>query len=185
MMLRDLDVLAPLAEQNLLRVFISITTLDESIRGKMEPRTATAGKRLKLIDKLTSAGIPVGVMNAPIIPGLTDHETPDILKETASRGSLTAGYTIVRLNGTIARLFEDWARKAFPDRADKILNQIAQCHEGKLNDSAWYRRQKGSGNIAEIISKVFDTAFKKFYGERKMPIQDKTKFRRKGNYTLF
>jgi DNA repair photolyase len=185
LMLRDLDILEALANEHLVRVFVSITTFDESLRSIMEPRTATASKRLDLIEQLSNHGIPVGVMNAPIIPGLTDHETPAILEKTAAKGASTAGYTIVRLNGTIARLFEDWILKAFPAKAEKVLNQIAACHDGKLNDSEWHRRQKGSGNFAELIAQMFDKAFRKFYGERKMPIQDLTKFRRKGNYQLF
>jgi DNA repair photolyase len=166
-------------------VFVSITTLQESIRNKMEPRTATAKKRLEVVEKLSNNGVPVGVMNAPIIPGLTDHEIPAILKETTARGALTAGYTIVRLNGTIATLFEDWVNQVFPGRADKILNQIAECHDGKLNDSEWHRRMKGSGRLADIISQVFKSAFRKHYGDKKMPELDSSKFRRRGNYCLF
>ena len=185
LILRDLDILSNLANESLVRVFVSITTLQESIRNKMEPRTATAKKRLEVVEKLSNNGVPVGVMNAPIIPGLTDHEIPAILKETASRGALTAGYTIVRLNGTIATLFEDWVNRVFPGRSDKILNQITECHDGELNDSEWYRRMKGSGRLADIISQVFKSAFRKHYGDRKMPELDSSKFRRKGNYLLF
>ena len=185
LILRDLDVLEQLAGENLVRVFISITTLKEEVRNKMEPRTATAANRLKVVETLSKHQIPVGVMNAPIIPGLTDHETPGILKETAARGAGTAGYTIVRLNGTIAELFEDWVNKTFPARATKILNQIAACHDGRLNDSEWHRRQKGAGNLAEIIGQVFQSAYKKYFGESQIPPQDKHKFRRNGNYLLF
>ena len=185
LMLRDVDILSQLAKEQLLRVFISITTLDESLRSKMEPRTAAAGKRLQLIQRLSNEGVPVGVMNAPIIPGLTDHEIPSILEQAADMGALTAGYAIVRLNGTIARIYEDWIRKSFPLRADKVLNQIAACHDGQLNDSQWHRRQKGDGNLAEIISQVFKNALRKYFIDRTMPAQDKTKFRRGGNYSLF
>lgn len=185
LILRDLDLLSKLAGENLVQVFISITTLQESIRNKMEPRTATAKKRLEVVEKLSANKVPVGVMIAPIIPGLTDHEIPAIIKETAARGALTAGYTIVRLNGTIATLFEDWVNKTFPGQARKILNQIAECHDGKLNDSEWHRRLKGSGQLADIISQVFKSAVRRHYGDRKMPEQDKSKFRRGGNYCLF
>jgi DNA repair photolyase len=185
LILRDLDLLSKLAGENLVQVFISITTLQESIRNKMEPRTATAKKRLEVVEKLSANKVPVGVMIAPIIPGLTDHEIPAIIKETAARGALTAGYTIVRLNGTIATLFEDWVNKTFPGKARKILNQIAECHDGKLNDSEWHRRLKGSGQLADIISQVFKSAVRRHYGDRKMPEQDKSKFRRGGNYCLF
>ena len=185
LMLRDLELLKRLADEQLLRVFISMTTLEESIRRKMEPRTASVNKRLNLIEQLSENGIPVGIMNAPIIPGLTDHETPMILEQTASRGALTAGYTVVRLNGTIGRLFEEWIKKTFPDKSEKVLNQIAACHQGNLNDSQWHRRQKGAGNLSDMISQMFKTAFGKFYKDRNMPPQDKNKFRRGGNYQLF
>jgi DNA repair photolyase len=105
LIIRDLDILQKLAEENLVQVFLSITTLDESVRSAMEPRTATAAKRLEMIEILSKNGIPVGIMNAPILPGLTDHETPAILRESASRGAVTAGYTIVRLNGSIGTIF--------------------------------------------------------------------------------
>ncbi len=150
----------------------------------MEPRTATASKRLQVIKALSSDGIPVGIMNAPIIPGLTDHETPAILKQTAAEGSLTAGFTVVRLNGNNGRLFEDWLLKTFPERADKILNQIADCHQGNLNDSQWFRRQKGTGKIADIIGQMFNTAFNKYYRGRSMPTHNKNLFRRGGNLLL-
>ncbi len=185
LILRDLELLIKLANKSLVQVFVSITTLQESIRNKMEPRTATAKKRLEVVEKLADNGVPVGVMIAPIIPGLTDHEIPAIIKETAARGALTAGYTIVRLNGTIATLFEDWVNKTFPGQADKILNQIAECHDGNLNDSEWHRRLKGSGRLADIISQIFKSAFRKHYGDRKMPEQDTTQFRRGGNYSIF
>ena len=184
LILRDLDILTKLAKENLVKVFVSITTLDESIRRIMEPRTASVQKRLNVIETLSSSNIPVGIMNAPIIPGLTDHETAEILKETANRGSLKAGYALVRLNGTISAIFEEWIRKSFPARSDKVLNQIAACHQGQLNDSVWHRRQRGSGGMAEIINKMFNTAYKKHYQNRTMPELDKTKFRRGGNYRL-
>jgi DNA repair photolyase len=115
---------------------------------------------------------------------LTDHETPAILRESASRGAVTAGYTIVRLNGSIGTIFEDWIKKAFPDRAVKVLSQIADCHQGSLNDSQWFRRQKGSGNLALAIAQLFKTNFKKHFKGRKMPVHNKTSFRRGSNYTL-
>ena len=185
LILRDSDILEKLAHENLVQIFVSITSLQESVRSKMEPRTATAKMRLKVIDRLTKMGVPVGVMNAPVIPGLTDHEIPAILKESAEMGAVTAGYTIVRLNGSINKLFKDWVEKTFPERSDKVLNQIAECHNGSLNDSEWFRRQKGSGNIAEIIGQIFQTSYRKFFKNRIMPMQDKTKFRRGGHYSLF
>ncbi len=185
LILRDLDLLEKLASKNLIQVFISITSLNEEVRRKMEPRTATAQKKLAVIEKLSGAKVPVGIMNAPVIPGLTDHEMPQILKETASQGALTAGYALVRLNGTIASLFKDWIFKVFPDRAEKVLAQIAACHDGKLNDSEWHRRQKGEGPLSNIIAQVFSTSKHRYFKGRIMPTQDKSLFRRGGNYQLF
>lgn len=185
LLLRDLDILKDLAAEGLLQVFISITSLNESLRRKMEPRTATAKKKMQVIETLAKSAVPVGIMNAPVIPGLTDHEMPKILKMAADNGALTAGYALVRLNGTIANLFRDWVHKAFPQKSEKILNQIADCHDGKLNDSQWHRRQKGAGNMAEIIAQVFRSSKKKYFRGKVMPAHDVTKFRRGGNYQLF
>lgn len=114
LVLRDLDLLKDLAADNLVHVMISITTLNEDLRRVMEPRTASSIKRLKTIEELSLAGVPVGIMNAPIIPGLNHHEMPQIIKAAAEHGALTAGMTIVRLNGSVGPIFEDWLRKNFP-----------------------------------------------------------------------
>ncbi len=185
LVLRDQDILQQLASEKLVQVFISITSLKETVRRKMEPRTASARKKLQVIEKLSLARVPVAIMNAPVIPGLTDHEMPEILRRTSESGALTAGYALVRLNGTISNLFKDWIHKFFPRKADKVLNQIAACHDGKLNDSQWHRRQSGAGNLADIIAQVFKTNKRKYFKNRQMPAHDKTKFRRGGNYQLF
>ncbi len=182
---RDLDLLEKLAAKQLVQVYLSITTLDESVRSKMEPRTATARKRLETIKILTAAGVPCGVMNAPVIPGLNDHEMPEILKVASSQGAVKAGYALVRLNGTIAALFKDWVLKFFPDKASKILNQIAASHDGKLNDSQWFRRQTGSGQMAGVIAQVFQASKQRYFGAKIMPAHDTTKFRRHGNLSMF
>src|SRR5882762_2828728 len=115
LILRDIDILQDLASQNLVHVYISVTTLNEELRRLMEPRTASGIKRLKTVEALSRAGIPTGIMNAPIIPGLNHHEIAQILKAAADHGALTAGMTMVRLNGSIGKIFEDWLRKTFPD----------------------------------------------------------------------
>jgi DNA repair photolyase len=181
LILRDLDLLKDLAEDRLIKVYISITTLDEEVRRIMEPRTASASKRLKTIEELSRAGVPVGVMCAPIIPGLTDHEVPAILKATADHGALSAGMTIVRLNGSVGPIFEDWVRKNFPDRASKVLDQISSAHGGNLNDSEFGRRMKGEGKVAEMINQLFKTSKRRFFAGRTMPEYDLSKFRRGGN----
>src|ERR1700734_2699658 len=156
--LRDLDILTELAAMNLVHVNISITSLNESLRQKLEPRTVTATGRLTVIQKLTEIGIPVRVMAAPIIPGLNSEEEPNIIKAAADRGALAAGFTIVRLNGSISEIFDDWLHKAYPDRAEKVLNMIKDCHGGQLNDSRFGTRMSGEGNIAASIHQLFKMA---------------------------
>ena len=159
--------------------------LDEALRRVMEPRTASAIKRLKTIEALANAKIPVGVMNAPIIPGLNHHEIPNVIKAASEHGALTAGMTVVRLNGSIAQIFEDWLRKNFPDRYDKVWNQICSLHGGNVNDSNFGRRMAGDGNIADVIHQLFRSAKKKYLKDRMVPPYDLTKFRKGGNLSLF
>lgn len=152
---RDLDILKEMAKKNLCVVYLSVNSLTEETRSKLEPRTATAQQRLKTIETLTKNGIPTGIMCAPIIPGLTDHEIPQVLKAAKDHGALWAGYTILRLNGQLGELFEDWLRHTYPLRAEKIWHQIQSCHGGKVNNSDYGHRMKGSGNFAEIIRDNF------------------------------
>ncbi len=185
LILRDLDLLQELSKYKLVHVMISITTLDENLRRQMEPRTASAIKRLKVIEELTKGNVPVGVMNAPIIPGLNHHEIPQVLKAAADHGALAAGMTVVRLNGAIGTIFEDWLRKNFPDRFDKIWNQISELHGGSVNDSQFGRRMRGEGPIAEMIQQLFRSAKKKYFADRQMPSYDLTQFRKAGTLSLF
>jgi DNA repair photolyase len=185
LVLRDLDLLTDLAKDNLVHVYISITTLNEDLRRVMEPRTASAIKRLKTIEGLAKAGVPVGVMNAPIIPGLNHHEIPHVLKAASEHGAAAAGMTVVRLNGSIGKIFEDWLRKNFPDRFDKVWNQICTMHGGNVNDSQFGRRMTGEGNFAEAIHQLFAVSKKKYFTGKKMPPIDLSKFRKGGNLSLF
>jgi len=185
LVLRDLDLLQDLASSNLVHVYISITTLNEDLRRVMEPRTASAIKRLQTVEGLAKAGVPVGIMNAPIIPALNHHEIPQVLKAAADHGAQGAGMTIVRLNGSVGQLFEDWLHKNFPDRFDKVLNQIRSLHGGTLNDSQFGRRMTGEGNIADSIHQLFRSAKKKYFKDKVMPPYDLTKFRKGGNLSLF
>jgi DNA repair photolyase len=185
LILRDIDVLKDMAADNLVHVYISITTLNEELRRIMEPRTASAIKRLQTLETLSAAGVPVGIMNAPIIPGLNHHEIPDILKAAADHGAATAGMTIVRLNGSIGKIFEDWLRKNFPDRFEKVWNQISSFHGGQVNDSQFGRRMAGEGHIADAIHQLFKASRKKYFNGKSMPALDLTKFRKGGNLSLF
>jgi DNA repair photolyase len=178
--LRDLDILGELGKMKLVHVNVSITSLNEQLRQKLEPRTVTASGRLAVIQKLTEIGVPVRVMAAPIIPGLNSEEIPAIIKAAADKGALAAGFTIVRLNGSISEIFSDWVHKAFPDRADKVLNMIKACHDGKLNDSDFGRRMSGDGNIAQSIHQLFRMSVNRFMNDRVMPEFDYSLFVPKG-----
>ena len=164
LILRDLDLLKELAAHRLAHVMVSITGTDERIRLALEPRTSTYKNRFKIIKTLAAHGVPVGVMCAPVIPGLNSHEIPAVLKNAAESGATAAGYTIVRLNGAIGNIFKDWLYKNFPDRADKVWNQICSCHDGKVNDSDWGRRMRGAGKEADAINRLFNIARQKYMG---------------------
>ena len=158
---RDIDLLAELARHRAVSVWLSITTLDSDLRNVMEPRTSPPAARLAAVRELAAAGIPVGVNVAPIIPGLTDHETPAILKAAAEAGATSAGYTVVRLPHAVAPLFENWLQTHFPDRKEKVLNRLRAMHDGKLYDSRWGKRFGGEGIFAEQISRMFQVARRK------------------------
>lgn len=168
LILRDLDLLTKLASERLVRVAVSVTTLDESLRRKLEPRTASAKQKIEVIKRLSEAGIPVSVMIAPVIPGLTDHEIPAIAKAVCAAGARSISYTIVRLNGDVAELFSDWARTHYPDRAERVLNRIKECHGGSLSDSRFGTRQRGEGVYAETIAHQIKLA-----RHRYLPLLDK------------
>ena len=155
LILRDADILQEMAKLNLISAYVSINSLNEDLRSKMEPRTTTAKQRLKVIEELSKLGIPMGVVVAPLIPGLSDHEIPKILKSAANAGARSAGYTVVRLNGAIASIFEDWLKKNYADRFEKIWHLIQSCHGGKVNDSRFGDRMRGDGNIAQMIRDNF------------------------------
>jgi DNA repair photolyase len=172
LILRDLDLLKDMAQLNIIAVHISINSLNEKTRRLLEPRTATIKNRLKAVEILSAHDIPVNVMIAPIIPSLNSHEILPLIKTVADLGARSVAHTIVRLNGQIATIFEDWARKTIPDRADRILNQIAQSHGGNLNDSQWGRRMRGDGIIAKQISDTVALAKTKYLKGRSMPKLD-------------
>ncbi|WP_017731022.1 PA0069 family radical SAM protein [Nafulsella turpanensis] len=182
---RDVDILEEMAKHHLVHVYFSINTLNEELRGKMEPRTASARKKLEAMELLSQKGIPVGVMNAPVIPGLNDHEIPEIIRQSAEHGARAAGYTIVRLNGSLGPLFGDWLRKNYPDRFEKVWNGICSLHAGKVNDSQWGRRMGGEGPLALAISQLFRLAKRKYLSGRSMPAYNLQAFRRGSQYTLF
>ncbi len=184
LVLRDLDVLQELSKHNLVSVFSSITSLDENLRRAMEPRTASYRSRLKVVETLSKAGIPTGIMNAPIIPGLNDNHMHDVLKAASEAGAKRAGYTVVRLNGAIGGIFKDWLYKAFPDRAEKVWHLISECHQGNVNDSRWGNRIVGDGKFAELIKTQFTLYCNKFGLNQEHWVPDTTAFRRIRNNQL-
>jgi DNA repair photolyase len=165
LIIRDIDLLKELNDLKLVNVAISINSLNEKVRRKLEPRTATYSSRLKAIESLSNARIPVHVMVAPVIPGLTSEDIPKVMKAAHEAGAKSSAYIILRLNGAVGPIFEDWARKHFPDRADRILHQVAECHGGKISDSRFGKRMRGEGNIAQSIKQLFDVSKRKYFGE--------------------
>src|SRR5881296_2517146 len=152
---RDVDILRELAACNAVAVNISVSSLDANLQRVLEPRTSSPQARLDAIRQLRSAGIPTGVMVAPIIPGLTDHEVPGILDACAKAGAQFAGYTIVRLPWAVAPLFEHWLEEHFPDRKEKVLGRIRDMRGNRLNNPQWHTRMTGEGIFAEQIASLF------------------------------
>jgi len=186
LILRDMDLLRELARYQLVHVYVSINTLREEVRRLLEPRTVRAELRLRVIKTLSEAGIPVGVMVAPIIPGLNDQDILPVMQAAAEHGAWTANYTVVRLNGALGELFETWLRKFLPDRADRILHLIAQAHGGQLNDSRWGFRMRGEGPIAQMIRQSFEVGLRKYFAEgHRMPPYNLSLFRRGGQGVLW
>lgn len=158
---RDLDLLTQLATDRACAVYLSLTTLDGQLRGIMEPRTSPPAVRLATIRALAQAGIPVGVLVGPTIPGLTDHEIPSILKAAAQAGARFAGYEMLRLPHAVAPLFEQWLTQHFPLKRDKVLNAIRSVRCGQLTDYRFGSRMCGQGILAEQISRMFHVACRK------------------------
>ncbi|HUL05171.1 MAG TPA: PA0069 family radical SAM protein [Candidatus Acidoferrum sp.] len=158
---RDIDILAPMAEKRLAHAFVSITTLDRELARKMEPRAATPPRRLETIRALAAAGIPVGVMSAPMIPALNDHEMENILEAAAAVGATAAGYTALRLPLEIKDLFTEWLEAHAPGRAQHVLELVRTMRGGELYDSSWGERMRGTGPYAELLRRRFQVARKR------------------------
>jgi DNA repair photolyase len=158
---RDIDLLGELARHQAAVVLISLTTLEPGLRAIMEPRTSPPGARLEAIRKLSQAGIPVGVLLAPVIPGLTDHEIPALIRAAVEAGAKFAGHVLLRLPYAVAPLFEQWLTDHFPDRKEKVLNRLRALRGGKLYDSEFGKRMSGEGIFAEQMEKLFDVACRK------------------------
>jgi DNA repair photolyase len=177
---RDADLLAALARFDAVSVNLSITTLDRDVARVMEPRASQPEARLDSIRELTQAGIPTGVMVAPVIPGLTDHEMPAILQAARDAGACSAGYVALRLPHAVAGLFQDWVARHFPDKAERVLGRIRAMRGGKLYDSRFGARQRGEGSMAELLENLFTVSCRKAGFADDRPELSTAHFRRPG-----
>lgn len=175
---RDADVLAELARHDCASVLISVTTLDPAVHRAMEPRTPRPALRLAAIEALARAGVPVGVLVAPVVPGLTDHEIPRILEAVANAGASHAGYVVLRLPHANKELVEAWLAERFPDRKDKVLNRLRELSGGKLYDARFGHRQRGAGPFAEQIAQLFEAGLRRAALARRGPRLSTAGFRR-------
>jgi DNA repair photolyase len=181
---RDADLLAALARDNAACVFMSVTTLDADIAGAMEPRASRPAARLKAIETLSKAGVPVGVFAAPMIPGLTDHELPAILTAGKQAGACFGGYVMLRLPGAVARLFPEWLERHFPERKEKVLGRLRRMRGGKLNESRFVARMRPKGAEIEALKALYQATVKKL-GLGEPPELSTAAFRRPGERSLF
>ena len=174
---RDIDLLAPMAAKKLARVYVSITTLDRDLARKLEPRAAAPHRRLAAVKALSDAGIPVGVMTAPIIPQLTDKDLEAILDAASANGARHAGWTLVRLPHEVKDLFRDWLAQHYPLRAEHVMSVIQQMRGGRDNDPQFGSRMRGEGLFAELISRRFDLACQRLGLNREREPMDTSRFK--------
>ncbi len=173
LILRDLDLLAPMAAEGLVKVFVSVTTLDRGVARRMEPRAPTPGRRIEAIERLAAAGVPVGVMAAPIIPAVNDGEIETILTRAYQAGAREAGYVTLRLPLELREIFREWLAVNFPDKLKHTLSLTQSMHGGKDYDSQWGRRMAGSGPYSWMIGRRFEIAAKRL-GYRETPLELRT-----------
>lgn len=159
---RDIDLLAPMARKNLVKAFVSVTTLDHKLARALEPRAASPSRRIDAIRALAAAGIPTGVMVAPVIPALTDKSLEAILEAAAGAGAIMAGWIMLRLPNEVRPLFREWLATHAPQRADHVISIVKQVRGGRENDPNFGSRMSGSGNFSELIDKRFDLACRRF-----------------------
>lgn len=185
LVLRDLDILGEMARANLVHVNITLTTLDADLARIMEPRTSTPEARVRAIRELSQAGVPVRVMMAPILPGLTDSEIPAVLQAAREAGAQSAAFTLVRLPLTVAPVFLDWLERNLPEKRKRVEERIREIRGGKLNDPNFGSRMTGSGEIAEQIAQMFRVFRKKCGLDGRLSELDGSAFRPPGQIWLF
>jgi len=181
---RDIDILRELARYRCVGVSISLTTLDRKLSAAMEPRASSPTRRLAAINRLAEAGIPVGYLQAPMIPGLTDAEAPAIAEAAARAGASFAGYVALRLPFAVKSLFEQWLEQHFPERKEKVLNRIRAMRGGKLNDPHFSTRMRGEGIFAQQMAELFQLACRKAGINGRRPELTTEHFRRAGAHQL-
>ena len=169
--LRDIDILQRLAARGLVRVYLSVTTLDATLARRMEPRAATPERRLATIAALSQAGVPAAVLAAPMIPGLNDAELERILERASAAGARFAGYVLLRLPHELRGMFEAWLGEHYPDRARHVLKLVRETREGALNDSKFHARFTGQGPYAELLGKRFARASRKLGFAERTPLE--------------
>ncbi len=155
---RDTDLLSEMADRNLVTVTVSLTSIDDELAGKLEPRAARPSLRLRVIEELTEAGVPVSILVAPLIPGLNDEQIPAILEAAAERGAHDAGYVLLRLPGPVEEIFVDWVEDHFPNRKNRILGRLRNLRDGSLNNTEFGRRMRGEGEWARTYKQLFRSA---------------------------
>ena len=178
---RDIDLLIPMAQQNACKIAISVTTLDEKLSGDLEPRASRPTARLEAIKRISDAGIPCGVLIAPVIPGLTEFEIPNILQGAADAGAQFAGYTVLRLPLGVGPIFDEWLINHRPGYREKIMNRLKSLRNGKVNSSKFGERMKSKGNFADEIRFLFQTGLKKSKLSHAWPKLSTEHFKREPN----
>lgn len=162
LILRDMDILKQLAEKNLVSVGVSITSLQQCVKNTLEPRTASPVKRLQVIQRLAANDIPVGVMVAPVIPAITDHEMENIMEQARAVGAVFAGYVLLRLPHELKQVFRDWLEVHYPDRVNHVFSLLEQSHQGKIYNSQWGLRRRGTGPYADMLASRFTKALSRY-----------------------
>lgn len=189
LIVRDLDLLAPMAEKGLVKAALSVTTLDHKLGRKMEPRASTPQRRLDAIRLLSDAGVPTGLMFAPVIPALNDHEMEAVLSAGAHAGAREAAFILLRLPLELSGLFEEWLDTHYPDRKSRVLNRLKEMRDGKLNDPRFKHRMKGRGIEAKMLKQRFENLCRRLRLNEKETVLDTARFRAPvlegGQYSLF
>jgi DNA repair photolyase len=187
LIIRDMDLLQSLAEDDLVHVNISITTFDQKLKSVLEPRTSSVKNMLQCMNKLSAAGIPVNALMAPLIPSLNDLHMAEVARMCSDAGARGFGYQVVRLNGRVEEVFTDWIQKSFPDRAGKVLSQIRQLHGGQTSDHRFGKRMRGEGPWAEMIKAQYQILKSRYFKDKKMPAFNLSAFRdhKPGQLRLF